>query len=272
MISDSDKDTQGLGFPAGGVFNAALDAVIVMDSDGFVRDWNQSAEDLFGHSWDDAVGRELAELVIPLAYRTAHRAAFRRYLSTRRATILDARLQLSALHMDGHEFPIELTVTRVPDIEPPLFAGFLRPLLRQESPDAENERLQQRLAFLAHAGLMLDISLDLEETMRRLVGVTVPELADLAVIDLSDTDGTIRGAVAAAGSEPPAAAALEQIRRDRPLDPSGSHPVAEVLRSGKSVLLPEMSPEVLREYAQCEDHYELMMRLRYRSAIVVPLA
>ena len=48
-----------------------------MDSDGFVRDWNQSAEDLFGHSWDDAVGRELAELVIPLAYRSAHRAAFR---------------------------------------------------------------------------------------------------------------------------------------------------------------------------------------------------
>lgn len=253
------------------MFNAALDAVVVMDSDGLVRDWNPSAEDTFGWSWDEAIGRELAELIVPPAYRSAHRQAFQRYLETRQPTILDRRLQLTALHRDGHELPVELTITRVPEIEPPLFAGFVRHLVQLSGSEQESERLQQRLAFLAHAGLMLDISLDLEETMRRLVGLTVPELAELAVIDLLDSDGSIRGAVAAAGTDSDDAAALEEMRRLHPLDPTGDHPVAKVLRTGEAMLLPEMSAATLRDFAAGEEHYALMMRLRYRSAIVVPL-
>src|SRR4051794_20324572 len=274
ISADSDTDTiaRGQGFPAGGVFSAALDAVIVMDSDGLVRDWNRSAEETFGRSWSDAVGQELAELIIPPAYRAAHRAAFRRYLQTREPTILDRRLKLTGLRQDGSEFPVELTITRVPDVEPPLFAGFIRDLSERHTDERETERLQQRLAFLAHAGLMIDVSLDLEETLRRLVGLTVPELAELAVIDLLSEDGSIRGAVAAAGSDRERAAALEQMRRDYPLDPAGSHPVAEVLRSGKAMLLEQMDPERLRTYAQSDEHFELMMRLGYHSAIVVPLA
>jgi PAS domain S-box-containing protein len=242
-----------------------------MDADGLVRDWNPSAESLFGYSWDEAVGHELAELIIPAAYRTAHRAALARYLETRQPQILDKRLQLSGLHRDGHEFPVELTITRVPDVEPPLFAGFVRPAVQTGGLDAETERLQQRLAFLAHAGLMLDISLDLEETMRRLVGLTVPELAELAIIDLLADDGSIRGAIAASGTDRSDAAALEQMRRDHPVDPAGPHPVAEVIRSGKSLLLPEMSTETLRAFAESDEHFELMRWLRYKSAIVVPL-
>jgi hypothetical protein len=173
----------------------------------------------------------------------AHRTAFARYLETRQPHILDRRLELSALRSDRTEFPAELTITRVPEIEPPLFAGFVRDLTERESGTRENERLQQRLAFLAHAGLTLDISLDLEGTLRRLAALTVPELAELAVIDLLADDGSIRGAVAAAGSDRESAAAVEQMRRDYPLDPNGRHPVAQVLRSGRAMVLTEMSRE-----------------------------
>jgi PAS domain S-box-containing protein len=243
-----------------------------MDSDGLVRDWNPAAEDVFGFSWHEAVGQELAELIIPPAYRAAHRTAFARYQETRQPTILDRRLELSGLRQDGSEFPLELTVTRMPDVEPPLFAGFIRDLSAQQSGQRENERLQQRLAFLAHAGLMLDVSLDMDETLRRLVGLTVPELADLAVIDLLADDGGISGAVAAAGPDPQWAADLEQMRRDSPLSSDSDHPVAEVLRTGNAVLLPAMDAEALREFAENEEHLALMTRLRYSSAIVVPLA
>jgi PAS domain S-box-containing protein len=102
---DSDLFAPGRGFPAGGVFAAALDAVVVMDSDGRVRDWNPAAERVFGYSWSEAVGNELAELIIPPAYRVAHRTAFARYLETRQPHILDRRLELSALRSDGTEFP-----------------------------------------------------------------------------------------------------------------------------------------------------------------------
>lgn len=253
------------------MFSAALDAVVVMDSDGYVRDWNPAAEDVFGYSWNEAVGQELAELIIPPAYRAAHRAAFKRYLETRQPTILDRRLELTGMRRDGSEFPVELAITRVPDLEPPLFAGFVRDLAARSPREVEAERLQQRLAFLAHAGLMIDVSLDLEETLRRLVGLTVPELAELAVIDLLADDGTIRGAVAAAGSDRERARALEQIRREHPIDRDGSHPVAEVLRTGKAVLLAELDEAALRNIAQSDEHLDLIRDMRYRSAVVVPL-
>ena len=271
--ADGDTETiaPGQGFPAGGVFSAALDAVVVMDSDGQVRDWNPAAEAVFGYSWNEAVGQELAELIIPPTYRGAHRAAFRRYLETRQPTIMDRRLELTGQRRDGTEIPVELTVTRVPDLEPPLFAGFVRDLSARSSRELENERLQQRLAFLAHAGLMIDVSLDLEETLRRLVGLTVPELAELAVIDLLADDGSIRGAVVASGGERERADLLEQIRREHPIDINGSHPVAEVMRTGKAVLLPELDEQAIREIAQSDEHLELIHEMRYRSAVIVPL-
>ncbi len=116
----------GHGFPAGGVFRAAVDAVVVMGADGHVRDWNPAAERTFGYSHEEAVGRELADLIIPHALRDQHRSALARYLETGEPSILDRRLDLFALRSDHSLFPVELTVTRVPDTEPPLFAGFVR--------------------------------------------------------------------------------------------------------------------------------------------------
>jgi PAS domain S-box-containing protein len=116
----------GHGFPAGGVFNAAVDAIVVMSADGLVHDWNPAAERLFGHRHADAVGRELASLIIPAALRERHRAALARYLETGQATILDRRLELFASTASRGLLPVELTVTLIPDSDPPLFAGFVR--------------------------------------------------------------------------------------------------------------------------------------------------
>jgi serine phosphatase RsbU (regulator of sigma subunit) len=185
--------------------------------------------------------------------------------------ILDRRLELPALRRDGSEFPVELTVTRVPDVEPPLFAGFVRDLSEREQSERENTRLQERLAFLAHAGLALDVSLDFEETLRRLVALPVPDLAELAVIDLFGDDRSGRRVVTAAAVDPRMAEALERTRREQPLDLAGAHPVAQVLRSGESILLPDLSAELLEELAEGAEHHSLMTELRYRSAIVVPL-
>jgi PAS domain S-box-containing protein len=125
-MADDDQLEAGHGFPAGGVFRAAVDAVVVMSIDGTVRDWNPAAVELFGYSFDEAVGRELAELIIPHALRDRHRAALARFAATGQATILGRRLELFALRANGKLIPVELTVTRVPDADPPLFAGFVR--------------------------------------------------------------------------------------------------------------------------------------------------
>ena len=130
MTSDEGRAEPGRGFPQGGVFNASVDAVVVMAGDGFVVDWNPAAERMFGYSHQAAVGRELAQLIIPDALRGKHRAALARYKETGEATILGRRLELFALRADRTTLPVELTVTRMPQTDPPLFAGFLRELER----------------------------------------------------------------------------------------------------------------------------------------------
>jgi PAS domain S-box-containing protein len=257
-------------FSAGGVFSASLDAVIVMDAQGLVRDWNQAAQETFGYSHDEALGREVAELIIPGQLRHAHRNALRRHVETGDVRVLDRRLQLSALRKDGSEFPVELNVTRLSGSGEPMFAAFLRELVDHDLTRGENVRLQKRMAFLAQVGLLLDSSLDYDETLRTLADMTVPELAQLTIIDLIDIDGSVQPAVAAA-LDAEDARALEAIRGAYPLARDGAHPVAAVIRSGKSVLLPAMQPPFLEDIAESETHLELMRRLQYKSAIVVPL-
>lgn len=254
----------------GGVFRAALDAVVVIDAEGRVRDWNPAAERLLGYTREEAAGGELAALIIPGPLRDAHRNGLARYLETGESTILDRRVELSALHKDGSEIAIELTVTQVPEIEPVLFAGFVRPTSERQRTERENARLHHRMAFLAQAWIALDGSVDYRETLERLAALVVPELAQLAVVDLADEESQLRTAVAAA-EDPARARALEAMRRAHPLRLTSAHPVAQVLRTRQALLLPEMTYEFLREIAEGSEHLGLMQQLRYHSAIVVPL-
>jgi PAS domain S-box-containing protein len=258
------------GLSLGSIFRASLDAVVVMDSRGLVTDWNPAAERTFGYTREEAVGRELAELIIPGPLREAHRNALRRYLETREPRMLDHRLHLSGLRRGDHEFPIELTVTQLPDTEPPVFAGFVRDRGELDAAMRDSSRLQKRLAFLAQAGLALDRSLDFQETLHNLAELTVPELCEIAVIDLLEDGHSIHTAVAAA-RDPEVARRLEETRRREPLDLSGDHPVARVLNEGVSLVLDFATDDRLSTVAQGPEHLELIERLRYRAAIVVPL-
>lgn len=125
-LDDDEHPPSGHGFPAGGVFKASVDAVVVMAADGSVRDWNPAAEQLFGYSHGEAIGRELASLIIPEALRERHRLALARFVETGEATVIGRRLELFALRANGSLVQVELTVTVVPDSDPVLFAGFVR--------------------------------------------------------------------------------------------------------------------------------------------------
>jgi sigma-B regulation protein RsbU (phosphoserine phosphatase) len=123
---------------------AALDCVVTMDHRGRVIDFNPAAEATFGCTRADALGRDLAELIIPPALRAAHRQALRRYLDTGKPAIIGRRLELTAQRVDGTPFPVELTVTRIGSDEPPAFAGFVRDLSDRRRVEDELARLLQR--------------------------------------------------------------------------------------------------------------------------------
>lgn len=127
------------------------------------------------------------------------------------------------------------------------------------------------VSVLIEAGAVLATSLDPQTTMRQVAELTVPQIADLCVIDLCDEEGHIRE-VAVACNDQQIAVELERMRRAHPIARDGPHPVAEVIRSGESQLLGELSEQRLRAYASGEKHAEFMIDNRYRSAIVAPLA
>src|SRR4051812_41732047 len=95
------------------ILESGLDCIIAMSHDGKITEFNPAAEHTFGYARADVIGQSLAELIIPPAMREAHWNGLSRYLQTGDGPVLDRRLEVMAMHKDGHEFPIELSITRI---------------------------------------------------------------------------------------------------------------------------------------------------------------
>ena len=108
------------------ILATALDCIITIDRDGLVREWNTCAEKTFGYAYQEAVGRPMADLIIPARQRAEHRAGLARYLETGEGPLLGQRFETTALRSDGSELPVEIAVSAVSLNDSPLFTGFVR--------------------------------------------------------------------------------------------------------------------------------------------------
>ncbi|MGO8920266.1 MAG: PAS domain S-box protein [Stellaceae bacterium] len=130
------------------IVDSAPDAIFIVDDRGGIVEFNAAAERIFARARGDALGREMAELLVPERHRAAHREAMRRYLAAGEADLLDRRLQLPALRADGSEFPAEVTVTPVRLDGRICFAAHLRDITRRK---ATEERLALLQSAVRHA-------------------------------------------------------------------------------------------------------------------------
>ncbi|MCA1562806.1 MAG: MASE1 domain-containing protein [Acidobacteria bacterium] len=125
------------------ILDTALDAIILMNHRGTITEFNPAAERTFGYRREDVLGRELAELLIPRELREQHREGLARYLATGTGPFIDRRIETTGHHADGHEFPVEVSITRVSDDDPPRFTGFVRDLTARVTAEREREQLLQ---------------------------------------------------------------------------------------------------------------------------------
>jgi PAS domain S-box-containing protein len=95
------------------ILDTAQEAFVGMNSTGNVMAWNRAAEQTFGWSSEKAMGRPLADLIVPERYREAHWRGLEKFMKTGKGPIMNRRIELMALHRDGREFPIEMTVAPV---------------------------------------------------------------------------------------------------------------------------------------------------------------
>jgi diguanylate cyclase (GGDEF)-like protein/PAS domain S-box-containing protein len=104
---ESTRDSESL---VRNILEQAPDAFISCSASGIITEWNGQAEKSFGWSRAEAVGRDVAELIIPPAMRADHRAGMARFAMGGSGPVLNARVRVAALHRDGHEVPVELSV------------------------------------------------------------------------------------------------------------------------------------------------------------------
>jgi PAS domain S-box-containing protein len=95
------------------ILDTAQEAFVAMNSAGEITGWNRAAQETFGWPSEKVLGRPLAEVIVPPRYREAHGRGIERFLKTGKGPIMNKRIELMALHRDGREFPVEMTVAPV---------------------------------------------------------------------------------------------------------------------------------------------------------------
>jgi diguanylate cyclase (GGDEF)-like protein/PAS domain S-box-containing protein len=131
------------------ILDAASDAFVAMDSAGVITAWKGQAELVFGWSEAEAVGRLLSETIIPPAARGLHERGLARFLETGEGAVLGQRIEISALHRSGHEFPAELAVWPVRTADTWGFNAFIHDITLRKQAERDLEALNLELEAAA---------------------------------------------------------------------------------------------------------------------------
>jgi len=124
--------------------SASLDGIIIINSDGLVVEFSESAERIFGHKKVDILGKNMAETIVPHRYREAHNKGMARMRETGKANILGQRIEIEALRKNGEEFMSELAISRSRSSSGDIFIAYIRDI--SEAKAAEKALLDAKEA------------------------------------------------------------------------------------------------------------------------------
>jgi PAS domain S-box-containing protein len=174
------------------ILDTALDAVVVMTEDGVVAGWNAIAESTFGWSRDEAIGRQLSELIIPPRYREAHHRGLAHYVATGEGPLLNRRVEIVGLRSTGDEFPIELSITSTDLAGERLFLGFLRDISSRKAAETALRESEARLAATYNHALVGIAGIDRSGRFLRangqysvMTGYSLDELREMTFLDIT---------------------------------------------------------------------------------------
>lgn len=163
--------------PLSTVLETALDAVVVMDCEGHIVDWNSKACEIFGWSWDEAVGAILGDLIIPSQFREAHNLGLDRFIRGGNGPLLRKRIEVSALRKSGQEFPVELSITPYDEAGRLVFLGFIRDITDRKDAARRLQQQARQAKVLYEAISFVAGAVSPEDALEKCLGA-VHELTD----------------------------------------------------------------------------------------------
>ncbi|MEX2180788.1 MAG: PAS domain-containing sensor histidine kinase [Gemmatimonadaceae bacterium] len=246
-----------------GILEIAADAIISVDSRQRIVHFNRGAEQIFGWSAADALGKELAFL-LPSRHRGVHAqhvAGFGR--SSESSRVMGERRVISGLRRDGSEFPAEASISKLALASGEhLYTVLLRDITERRLHEAAQERLTRAVAMLGE-------TLEVDATERSIVHLALPWLADGALLDVVTGTHQLRR-VPAQVADAGLTAALTALAA-APLDMDSPSRVVDVLLRGEPEYVPEVSDEWLEAHSSDRDEFERMRALGMRTVLLLPL-
>ena len=168
------------------VVETALDCVIAMDHEGHIIEFNPAAEKTFGWSREEAMGKLLADVVVPQRMRDAHQRGMDRYLATGVGPVLGKRIEVPSIRRDGTEFPIELAITVAELDDQPVFTAYLRDITESKrvQKELETSREAAETASKAKTKFVAAVSHEIRTPINAIIGALgLLESAEISAAD-----------------------------------------------------------------------------------------
>jgi PAS domain S-box-containing protein len=137
------------------ILDTAYDPFVAMDAGGRITEWNLQAGAIFGWQREEALGRLVSETVIPVRHREAHKRGLQHFQATGAGPVLNRSIEITALHRDGHEIPVELMIWPVRVGGAVSFNAFVRDITARKQADRALAERANLSALSAGVGVAL---------------------------------------------------------------------------------------------------------------------